>query len=691
MSEPAFLTRIRLRAMREVHYIRSVWAAAAGLAISHSEVDRLLEPPARASRRNFCETDPAAREMTAAIAEADHAASTDIRLARLRSRFGLTEPEADLLSLCVAAEISPSLERVFGYINDETVRVGPSRALAERLFDWPCPIWIGADSGLVKFALAHPVTDGGQLWSSVNTWTADPFAVGVLCDGAAHDAALDGVIAFASQDVEQDACVYPDVLTKMTEFAEAAAASLSGGRIEIVLTGPDGAGKRTLAAQLLSQLGVPMLTVDAARLGTEPAAAVEQARRAARLALLLDHAVYWNHADAAPPAVWDALRDYPAQGIACLASAGKAPVCAPNAARRTFSLPGLTRASRIALYEHLSGECAPAAVAERILLPAQIAAAARVASAGSEAVAEACRPAGLSGAATLATPLPCPYTWDDFVAAPEIRGHLEEIEQQMRNRWPVYEEWGMQRLCPLGRGIAALFAGPSGTGKTMAAQVLAASCGMELWRVDLAGVVSKYIGETEKNLKQVFDAAELAHVLLFFDEADALFGKRTEVKDAHDRFANIEIDYLLQRMEQFDGLAILATNRKSDLDSAFLRRLRFIVDFMPPRVEERERLWRIALETPATKSDAGAPAATARKAKDDAPNAAPLGADINWRWLAENLNLTGAEIKSVALAAAFLARAQKTRIGMKQIAHAAKRELVKKDAPPRAGDFGEWD
>ncbi len=159
-----------------------------------------------------------------------------------------------------------------------------------------------------------------------------------------------------------------------------------------------------------------------------------------------------------------------------------------------------------------------------------------------------------------------------------LRQHLDELEQQVRLRWSVYEEWGFERLCPMGRGITALFAGPSGTGKTMAAQVLARSLGMELYRVDLSGVVNKYIGETEKRLKQVFDACERANVVLFFDEADALFGQRTQVKDAHDRFANIEIDYLLQRMEQFDGLAILATNRKGDLDRAFLRRIRFIVD-----------------------------------------------------------------------------------------------------------------
>ena len=175
----------------------------------------------------------------------------------------------------------------------------------------------------------------------------------------------------------------------------------------------------------------------------------------------------------------------------------------------------------------------------------------------------------------------------------------------------MYEDWGFGRLAHLGHGISALFGGPSGTGKTMAAQVMARSLGIELLRVDLAGVVNKYVGETEKKLREVFDACEDSGALLFFDEADALFGMRTQVKDAHDRFANIEIDYLLQRIERFDGVAILATNRRQDLDTAFVRRLRFVVEFQTPRPEER---WRCG---------------SARCCRR-APNGEPLLDEIDW-------------------------------------------------------------
>lgn len=202
----------------------------------------------------------------------------------------------------------------------------------------------------------------------------------------------------------------------------------------------------------------------------------------------------------------------------------------------------------------------------------------------------------------------------------------------------------------------------------MAAQVLARSLGMELYQVDLAGVVNKYIGETEKRLKRVFDACERANVVLFFDEADALFGQRTQVKDAHDRFANIEIDYLLQRMEQFDGIAILATNRKGDMDQAFIRRLRFIVDFIQPGPTERLKIWQLAL-------------------RERSPGGEALLENLDWQRLAKQLNMTGADIKGAALGAAFLAQASGTRITMQHLFHAAQREMAKHGVVIRAGEW----
>ena len=338
----------------------------------------------------------------------------------------------------------------------------------------------------------------------------------------------------------------------MTSFARA---PLPSPRRQIVLVGAPGSGRRTLAAALAAELGLPLLIADAGRLmGADADAAREVPVQVARSARLHGAAVYWHDADQVPAASW---RDGAAGAGLTVFGAGAAGYAAPpgddRSSQRTVRLPTLPRAARAALWARLSDAPAPPPVLDWPLRPADIARAAAAAPAGADAVIDACRPHLPVDSSALASRLARPYGWDDLVVTASVRGHLEEIEAQARLRWPVLEDWGFSRLCPMGRGISALFAGPSGTGKTMAAQVLARSLGMEIYRVDLAGVVSKYIGETEKNLRQVFDACERANVLLFFDEADALFGKRTQVKDAHDRFANIEIDYLLQRMEQFDG------------------------------------------------------------------------------------------------------------------------------------------
>jgi AAA+ superfamily predicted ATPase len=510
--------------------------------------------------------------------------------------------------------------------------------------------------------------------TGINSWTVDPYIAsflinGVLLDPGLGDAVRLVVPAHSALDIE--ACLYPAELTTMATFVRA----LDGSRdvphalrrpsIEIVVAGPRGAGKRTLAAQLCAQLHLPLLIADAgALLGppNEPAAARESFVRVIRTARLSGAAVYWHDFDVAPAV----RRDLSPARLSLFDASGPTSQSADDdIIRRTVRLPPLTRATRAALWSTLSARPIPPPVLDWPLAPSDIVRAAAMAPAGAEAVAEACRATLRVDSASLATPLARPYVWDDLVLPPSVRCHIEELEAQARLRWPVYEDWGFGRLCPMGRGITALFAGPSGTGKTMAAQVLARSLNMEIYRVDLAGVMSKYIGETEKNLRRVFDACERANVLLFFDEADALFGQRMQVKDAHDRFANIEIDYLLQRMEQFDGIAILATNRKADIDSAFLRRVRFIVDFLPPAVAERRELWTRAIPS-------------------HAPNGDELVDPLDWDLLAQRLTMTGADIKSAAIGAAFLARSDGGRIGMTHVMRAARRELAKHGVVVRA-------
>jgi SpoVK/Ycf46/Vps4 family AAA+-type ATPase len=276
---------------------------------------------------------------------------------------------------------------------------------------------------------------------------------------------------------------------------------------------------------------------------------------------------------------------------------------------------------------------------------------------------QACRRQAKSDMRELAREIEPTYAWEDIVLPEDTFDQLQEIAAQVGRRARVYGEWGFEDRLSRGLGISALFAGPSGTGKTMAAEILANDLNLDLYRIDLASMVSKYIGETEKNLKKVFDAAERSGAILFFDEADALFGKRTEVSDSHDRYANIEIDYLLQRMEEYRGLAVLATNRRGDMDRAFLRRLRFIVEFPQPDSEHRRIIWEQAF-----------------------PEVAPVG-ELDFAFLAR-LEVTGANIQNIALNAAFLAAEQDTSIQMDHVMHAARREYDKIGKLITESEFG---
>ncbi len=276
---------------------------------------------------------------------------------------------------------------------------------------------------------------------------------------------------------------------------------------------------------------------------------------------------------------------------------------------------------------------------------------------------QACRIAARAGMEQLARRINAKATWKQLVLPPEQKALLHQITDQVAYRNRVYEDWGFREQMNRGLGINALFTGESGTGKTMAAEVIANALELDLYRIDLSSVVSKYIGETEKNLRKLFDAAEDSGAILFFDEADALFGKRSEVKDSHDRYANIEINYLLQRMESYRGLAILASNMKTSLDKAFVRRLRFIVDFPFPGVKERTEIWQKVF-----------------------PPETPVDENFDCNRLAK-LNLTGGNIHNVALNAAFMAAEEKSSITMPLLLNAARIEYKKLERPAKESDF----
>jgi hypothetical protein len=437
----------------------------------------------------------------------------------------------------------------------------------------------------------------------------------------------------------------------------------------VVLTGPEHRAKRDVAAAACEHAGWMLHVVRLAALPDDPADAAALRRLWEREAALASSALLVDCEDRelADPARRSALAAF-ADGIqAALLVASPEPPASLDTAIRV-DIPRPAARERRALWTDAigarSGElngCLEAIVDQFALERSDVRAAAAdaLAAAGGplgDRLWDACRLRSRPRLEDLGQRIEATTTWDDLVLPPVPMQALRQLAAQVRQRSKVYEEWAFARRTRRGLGISALFAGQSGTGKTMAAEAVANELRLDLYRIDLSSVVSKYIGETEKNLRCVFDAADRGGAVLLFDEADALFGKRTEVSDSHDRFANIEVSYLLQRMEAYEGLAILTTNMRGALDEAFLRRLRFVIEFPFPSALQRAEIWRRVFPA---------------QAPTDALDAAVLA----------RMDIAGGSIRNIAVGAAFLAADAGSRVAMEHVVAAAVTEYSKLERP----------
>jgi len=439
----------------------------------------------------------------------------------------------------------------------------------------------------------------------------------------------------------------------------------------VQLHGDDPEGQEDVAALVAAELGWTLHAVRAAEL---PAGSAERAALATlwtREAALLESALLIDASQGAPQAAIAELAEA-VDGPVFVAA--REPVALRRDARRfPVSLPA--RAVQRELWRAAVGPEAGACAGALDMLASQVRLGARAIArlapevrAGRDVRAVLRGAAGLASRGALeelATRIEPQATWNDLVTPAPTRALLEELAAHARHRGTVHDEWGFAARASRGLGVTALFVGESGTGKTLAAEVLANELGLDLYRIDLATVVSKYIGETEKNLRRVFDAAEDSGAILLFDEADALFGKRSEVKDSHDRYANVEVSYLLQRMEAYRGLAILTTNMKATLDRAFLRRLRFVVQFPFPDAAQRAAIWRRMF-----------------------PAAAPTAA-LDYDRLAR-LGLAGGTIANIALRAAFRAARSREPIAMTHVVAAARDEYAKLERTLNEAELRGW-
>jgi AAA+ superfamily predicted ATPase len=674
-----------------------------GLYISQSQVEELLAREPGLSLLQAAPGDPqeCLPDSLAAVR----------RLEWLVDAFSLTPFDLDLMLIALAPELDLRYERLYAYLQDDVTRRRPSVDLALNLLCTSAEARLArrahfaTSAPLIRHGLLHLLPDPNQAQPPLlaHFLKLDEQIVRLLIGPEGLDPRLASfchwVVPSASLD---ELPVIGEVKQALPALVNEARET--GSPMWLYFRGPRGAGKRRAAEALAGEVGIPLLVVDLELALAANGDFRQSVRLLAREARFQSALLYLDGLDALRggerSVSYQLLLETLAEerGIAILAGAQPwLPTGVGPAGVLTVPFPIPDLDGRTACWQaHLSAAGIELergdldALAGRFrLTPGQIADA--VATARSQArwraagriheelpwlsdqlptVGElfaAARAESGHDLAALAHKIEPVHTWGDLILPDDAQSQLLEICQQVAERHRVLDEWGFGRKQSLGRGVNALFAGPSGTGKTTAAEIIASRLGLDMYKIDLSGVVSKYIGETEKNLERIFSAAENANAILFFDEADALFGKRSEVRDSHDRYANIEIAYLLQRMEQYDGVAILATNLRQNIDEAFTRRLQFIVEFPFPDEEQRQGIWRLLF-----------------------PGDAPCEEGIDYGFLAQQLRITGGNIKNIVMRAAFLAASAGGPIGMQHLVQATRREYQKMGRLLSDADLGPY-
>jgi len=663
-----------------------------GLVISDEEVDGLLSEP-------LCFPDASVPEPTPIFdPDAGRAARLEgSRLSRLSQRFHLAPFEERCLMICLAPDIDRKYARLYGYLQDDLTLRHASVGLildllcsnagqkirARQVFD--------ARSPLFKYRLLSAGSDRADETPSFLTRSlrTDDRIADYLLGIDDIDVRLSAGARLWSTDRQMfsDEMVgWPgDIEPRIRAFARSITTCIGDGAKNRILHiyGPYGAGRKTLALSICRDAGMALLAADVRKLlnGKMPFDEAllllgrEAALQPAALALenfdpLIADETLRGHLDLlvetvrrmTPVTFLIGEMPWKPQGLWEDDFFTSVSLSVPDASTaKTFWEKELARGHHIddtLDIGMLTGQFrfTPGRIRDAVAAAANLSSWSPTGTNGitMDDLYAACRDQSNPRLSQLARKIMPKYAWQDLVLSSEQITQLRELCSQARYRHIVYGNWGFEKKLSYGKGLTVLFAGPPGTGKTMAAEVIAGELRLDLFKIDLSQIVSKYIGETEKNLDRIFTEAQTSNAILFFDEADALFGKRSEVKDAHDRYANIEISYLLQKMEEYEGIAILATNLRANMDEAFVRRLGHVVEFPLPGDDERRRIWQRIW-----------------------PSAAPTGRHLDLDQMARRFEITGGNIRNIALAAAFLAADNGGTIEMSHLMRATRREYQK--------------
>ncbi len=677
-----------------------------GLYISEEEIDALIANDASQTNSVDSGNSPQAaalsklEEEIAARKAESLASGVNLRLCELADLFGLNDFEIDTLLICLLPEIDTKYERLFGYLHDDVTRKRASvslvlqcllerldeRIMARRAFLPRSPLMVN------HFLRMEDDSSAKSPPLLVREIKIEDRIAGYLMGSDQADSRLSAFTCLNHPGISLGDMVLSD--TTHRQLMTLASDSFDDSARVTLMEGIGGTGKKSAAEALCRSWNLPLLMVNTANLLAEGGSLTTFYELIFREAKLQRSALCWERFDLLlsedrnlKPGSETFIRGLNDFRLPVFITSEKA--WHPGSAlgdkafvHIEFDLPSY--ANRKQLWEvYLNGQAAKETETEMDevsdkfrFTPGQIkdasATAQYLASSRGERISTpdlytACRVTSNQRLGNLARKIQPKYTWQDIVLPADQMAQLNEIADHVKYRHVVFSEWNFEKKVSLGKGMNVLFAGPSGTGKTMAAEIVAHELGLDLYKIDLSTVVSKYIGETEKNLDRIFTEAQGSNAILFFDEADAIFGKRSEVKDSHDRYANIEIAYLLQKMEEYEGISILATNLRKNLDEAFARRMHFSIEFPLPEEPDRLSIWRGVF-----------------------PEEAPVADNVDLQFMARQFRVTGGNIKNIAFAAAFLSASDGGTIGIEHLIRATRREYQKMGRLCTESDFGPY-
>jgi SpoVK/Ycf46/Vps4 family AAA+-type ATPase len=624
---------------------------------------------------------------------------TELRLHTLSELFGLDSFEEDILLIGLAPELDLKYEKLYSYLQNDVTKKKPSVDLVLTLL-FPAVeekikarAYFSPAASLRKNHLIYLLErNENAVLSLISSFIkVDDRIVNFLLGFDDLDSRIrDFSYLIKPKRSFEDLILPEEFKHKLTNLANC----YSGNRLpmKFLFCGPPGSGKKSAADAVCRKAGINLLVVDSkSLLEGDP---VETAYLTVREALLQKSALYLKDFDALtedkePENIHETLFQAFKTFSGLIFLAGKEPMEFNKSLINNGFIPYTFPLPSYPLRKQLWDSCLKdyrlddgadlGALASKFRFSGgQIRDAARTAYSFSkeknparpvlsaEDLYKGCRTQSNQKLGSLALKTNPHYRWEDIVLPEDTMEHLKEVSGFIKYKGKVHSDWGFENKLSLGKGLNVLFSGPPGTGKTMAAEILANEVKLDLYKIDLSGLVSKYIGETEKNLKKIFEEAETSNSILFFDEADALFGKRSEVKDSHDRYANIETAYLLQKMEEHEGIVILASNFRKNMDDAFLRRLHFTVEFPLPDDRSRENIWRKTF-----------------------PKETPIAKDVDFAFLSK-FKLAGGNIKNIVLAASFLAAENSGAVAMEHIIKATRREYEKIGKLFTEADFGEY-